>query len=335
MNSVRVCCSAKINLTLEIIGRRADGYHELRTIFQSVSLSDELVIERGAESRHPTVTMIGSPAPVGMDLCDRAARAYFEATDWRHDVTIGLHKHIPVGAGLGGGSADAAGTLLGLATLHGQPDLESLHDLAAAIGSDVPFFLQGGTALGTGRGECLEPLPPLTEGWLVIAKPSLSVSTREAYGLLRAKDYSDGSRTARCVETLRRGGPTASGCGTGACTPPCVCEQSAPDGGVQAPALQRSHRTGSGSALRELAAGLYNGFARVVEERWPDTRALRERLLLRGAQTAMLSGSGAAVFGVFEDQPTAAAAVAAFNAEGTWAVAAQPTTCGLTVTPQA
>lgn len=303
MNTVRVCCPAKINLTLEIIGRRADGYHELRTIFQSVSLSDELVIERGAESRHPTVTMIGSPAPVGMDLCDRAARAYFETTNCPHDVTIGMHKHIPVGAGLGGGSADAAGTLLGLATLHGQPDLPNLHQLAAAIGSDVPFFLQGGTALGTGRGECLEPLPPLTEGWLVIAKPALSVSTKEAYGLLRPEDYSDGSRTARCTELLRRGR-----------------SHSAPD-------------LRSGSALRELAPDLYNGFARAVEERWPDTRALRERLLLLGAQTALLSGSGAAVFGVFDDEPAAVAASAACNADGTWAVVARPTTCGATVTP--
>jgi len=303
MNSVRVSCPAKINLTLEIMDRRADGYHELRTIFQSVSLSDELVIERGTASRHPAVTMIGSPAPVGMDLCDRAARAYFSATGWRHDVTIRLHKHIPVGAGLGGGSTDAAGTLLGLAALHGQPDLPALHDLAAAIGSDVPFFIKGGTALGTGRGECLEPLPPLTEGWLVIAKPALSVSTREAYGLLGPEDYSDGSHTARCAELLRRGG------------------------------LHSGRDSHLGCALRELAPDLYNGFARAVEERWPDTRALRERLLLRGARTALLSGSGAAVFGVFDDEPAAASASATLNAEGTWAVAVQPTICGVTVTP--
>ena len=288
MTSVTVRCFAKINLTLEILGRRPDGYHELRTVFQSVSLADEVRLEPGPQSRHPTVTMVGSPAPLGMDLCDRAVQAFRQRYGWPGDITIGLHKHIPVGAGLGGGSADAAATLRGLAALHGDVPPKDLADLAAGLGSDVPFFLIGGTCLGCGRGERLELLPPLTEGLFIIATPGLSISTREAYGLLGPEHYSDGARTEALVAALH-----------------------------------------AGCALRELAPCLYNGFAPVVEERWPRTRALRERLLSFGAGAALLSGSGAAVFASFDTKPEARAALDRLQGDGTWATLASPVARGL------
>lgn len=290
MKSVTIRCFAKVNLTLEIIGRRDDGYHDLATIFQSISLADELKIEPGGPSRHPTTTIIGSPAPVGMDLCDRAVDAFRACYGWPDDVTVKLHKHIPVGAGLGGGSVDAAGTLLGLAVLHGEADRQGLAALAAEIGSDVAFFLEGGTALGSGRGEELEPLPPVTEGFLVVARPELRISTREAYGLLQPVHYSDGARTTALAGLVRRG------CG-----------------------------------LREVAPYLYNGFAPVVEERWAETRALRERFVSFGARGALLSGSGAAVFGVFGDQASATQAAAELQREGLWAEMARPVARGLEV----
>jgi 4-diphosphocytidyl-2-C-methyl-D-erythritol kinase len=198
-----VVCPAKINLTLEVLGRRADGYHELRTIFQAISLADDLVLRRGAGGAPLTVT--GVWVPVEGNLCLRAVAEFRRHREVPTDVTMHLHKRIPVGAGLGGGSSDAAGVLVGLDHWFGPVGDELLLELAASLGSDVPFCLRGGTALGQGRGEVLERLPWSGLTWLVVARPGLQVSTAAAYGGLRPEDFTDGEHTAAWVTGLRRG----------------------------------------------------------------------------------------------------------------------------------
>lgn len=302
MPEISLLCHAKINLTLEILRRREDGYHDLATVFQAVSLHDELRVrlEAGDEDK---LAVSGITVPVEGNLVLRAAAAYRRETGLGGGVRLALHKQIPLGAGLGGGSSDAAGTLVGLESLTpgpsplfacGKPAGEGstedgrLATLAAGLGSDVAFFLGAGTALGEGRGEVLEPLPTPT-GWLVLAKPKVGVSTAVAYALLSAEDFTDGSRTRDYAEGLR-----------------------------------------AGYGLHEMACGLYNGFAAPIERRWPQIRVLREQLLALGAANALMTGSGAAVFGIFANQAASETAAAQLTAEGYWAVAVCPVVRGLT-----
>lgn len=295
MREISVWCHAKINLTLEVLGRRADGYHDLSTIFQAVALHDELQVrvEPSDGVAVDELRLAGLAVPVEGNLALRAVAAYRQEFGLTGQANLGLHKHIPIGAGLGGGSSDAAGTLralaLSAAAESGESSPARLAAVAAELGADVAFFLGSGTALGEGRGEQLTPLPT-PGGWLVIAKPPVAVSTAEAYGLLSAADFTDGSHTQRCVEAL------SAGC-----------------------------------ALHEMASGLYNGFAAPVERRWPEIRVLRERLLELGAVNALLSGSGSAVFGVFAGQADAEAAASSLNTEGIWAVATAPVARGLMI----
>lgn len=173
---------AKINLGLKLIGPRADGFHELRTVFQTIDLCDRLVFTPRRDRR---VVLESSDArlPRGEEnLVTRAARHLFSKAHVRAGVTISLEKHIPVGAGLGGGSSNAAVTLLALNRLFRfKLSPEDLLAVAADLGSDVPFFLTGGRALGLGRGEEIIPLPDATPATLLLAVPALSISTREAY----------------------------------------------------------------------------------------------------------------------------------------------------------
>ena len=202
MKAIHVRCPAKVNLTLEIIGKRPDGYHELRTIFQAVSLYDELIVAPAARDSLTVTGLTGAPAD-DSNLCLKALRLFRSQLDLTVPVAITLDKHIPLQAGLGGGSSDAAGMLVALARLRGgAPPLDGL---AAQLGSDVAFFLHGGAMLGSGRGEILAPLPPLAEGALVLALPPVAMSTAEAYGLLGPGDYSDGGHTRRLASCLRAG----------------------------------------------------------------------------------------------------------------------------------
>lgn len=174
---------AKINLHLEVLGRRADGFHELRTVFQSVSLSDRLTIELAPRDIELSVSGLAVPADRG-NLAWRAAEAFLQ--EWgggrSRGARIHLHKRIPVGGGLGGGSSDAATVLLALRELTGRPEtVEDLETVAAELGSDVPFFLVGGTALGTGRGERVVPLPDLSEESVWLIDPGISVSTEAVF----------------------------------------------------------------------------------------------------------------------------------------------------------
>lgn len=182
--TIRLYAPAKINLRLKVLAKRDDGYHQIDTVMQSISLSDEITIDVAEEG----LTVIGPPhLPQGRgNLCYRAAQAFCGVWHVKGGLRIHLNKYIPVQAGLGGGSSDAAAVLVGLNRLFGQPlGLEELTKLAAALGSDVPFFLYGGTARATGRGEVIEPLDDAKPWWLRIIKPPYGLSTPEVYSAWR------------------------------------------------------------------------------------------------------------------------------------------------------
>jgi 4-diphosphocytidyl-2-C-methyl-D-erythritol kinase len=187
MKSVSLKAYAKINLGLCVLGRRADGFHELRTVYQSVSLADDLDIHLSSRGGGIRLETSGLEVPqAGQNLAVRAAEALTGELGLRHAITIHIRKRIPLGSGLGGASSDAAAAIRGLLYLTGKKlDSARLLRLAAALGSDVPFFLFGGTALGIGRGEEVYPLPEPPRRSCVILFPRTSVSTAEAYQRLR------------------------------------------------------------------------------------------------------------------------------------------------------
>lgn len=256
---------AKVNLTLAVGEKRLDGYHEVVSVMQRVSLCDTLTAEQTREGI--TLTCSDPALPSGEEnLAHRAASLFFRETGIVGGAALTLEKRIPSQAGLGGGSSDAASALLALRKLY-APALSDteLETMAAALGSDVPFFIHGGTQLATGRGEVLSPLPPLTDGWFVIVKPTESFSTPAMY---------------RRLDNL----PPA-------CTPPL-------------PPLQ--------GGLPALAAGLFNRFEAAI----PAGSAvwdIKARLAAYGALASLLSGSGSAVFGLFDTETAARAAVEALR----------------------
>jgi 4-diphosphocytidyl-2-C-methyl-D-erythritol kinase len=253
---------AKINLGLSILGRREDGYHELRTVFQTVSLADDVEIELGRSSGPVRLKCSGFDVPEGAaNLAVRAAELVRRERSLRRGVLIRLRKRIPPGSGLGGASSDAAAVLRGLLALSGtRLPGERLLRLAATLGSDVPFFLIGGRAVGLGRGEELYPLPEAPRRWAIILFPGEGMSTVEAYRLLRRP---------RLTANLAR--PTIE----------LFC----------------------GRVLEEVVAGaaLTNDFEPLLLRRLPVLRAARRALLQSGAETAALSGSGSAFYGLFAD----------------------------------
>jgi 4-diphosphocytidyl-2-C-methyl-D-erythritol kinase len=200
---------AKVNLDLRVLGTRADGYHELRTVFQTIDLCDEIVC---AARRGPFELKCRTP---GVPL-DRANLVWKAAVAlWTEmgrpgepcDTQVTIAKRIPIAAGLGGGSADAAAALLALARLWGGAPLPFLRELAGTIGADVPFFLSGGTALGLGRGEEIYPLVDLPRHWVVVVRPPFGVSTAEAYSWYD-EDRAAGLREPRDLQVLPVPWPT-------------------------------------------------------------------------------------------------------------------------------
>lgn len=194
---------AKVNLDLRVLGVRADGYHELRTVFQTIELHDTLVCSEKPgpftlKCRNPIVPLDAS------NLVWKAAAALWTAlgrTGEIRDALVQIDKKIPVEAGLGGGSSDAAAALLALGRLWGGAPVTLLREVGATIGSDVPFFLSGGTALGLGRGEEIYPLVDLPPHYVVIVRPPFGVSTAEAYAWYD-EDRAAGLRENREFQTL-------------------------------------------------------------------------------------------------------------------------------------
>ncbi len=193
---------AKINLYLEITGRREDGYHTVDTAYQSIDLADTVVLKPAQPE--PGVTVVGDWAehvPRGEEnLATRAARLIAAHTGREPRVAITIEKRIPVGAGLGGGSSDAAAVLMGLARRFAVPDPEhTLIDVARELGADVPYFLQGGTRRGTGVGELLEAIDAPAERWGILVYPGVRVSTGWAYD---AYDAAGTESSANALESV-------------------------------------------------------------------------------------------------------------------------------------
>jgi len=181
-SALTLLAPAKLNLHLKVLGRRPDGMHELITLMQPLSLADRLVLEPGGEGIRFSCSQAGLQED---NLVERAARLWFQAAGREPGVVLRLEKNIPVAAGLGGGSSDAAATLLGLNRLYGEPlARERLHELASRLGADVPFFLYGVTALCTGVGDRVEPWPHFRCWHYLLVNPGVEVSTAWVYGEL-------------------------------------------------------------------------------------------------------------------------------------------------------
>jgi 4-diphosphocytidyl-2-C-methyl-D-erythritol kinase len=262
---VRVPAFAKINLSLLVLHKRPDGYHEIRTIFQTVSLADELDIafEPGRGAR---VELDCTPA-IENNLAERAAERFLDAARARGTVRIFLKKRIPMGAGMGGGSADAAAVLLALGPVTGRTlSLNKLHEIAAGLGSDVPFFLAGGTAVGIGRGEEIYPIAGPKSRVALIVKPSVSVDTAGAYAAL-ARPVTELTSLAvdRRMEKFRE----------------LVC------------ALDAQGVSGGWQQLCE------NDFEAAIYPRSTSLPGLERLLRKLGAAPVRMTGSGSALFAVF------------------------------------
>ena len=201
MARLTIPAPAKINLGLEIRGRRDDGYHEIVTIFQALDFGDTVHLS-------PAPAIAGESAVPGLDpaadLAFRAAHELQERVGTDRGVHIRIDKRIPVAAGLAGGSTDAAAVLLGLRRLW-NADARAVDDTARALGADVPFFLRPGTALGLARGDELSPLPDAPAHWALLARPDAEIAARDAYAELRPAEWSGGGATLEQAAAIRRG----------------------------------------------------------------------------------------------------------------------------------
>lgn len=279
---------AKINLTLDVVGKRADGYHDLVSVMQRISLHDTLHASRVEGEGIHLSTDSTLPTDEG-NLIVRAAKAYFAASGAPFGVAFSLEKRIPMQAGLGGGSADAAATLHALNCLDGMRfSTERLCEIGAAVGADVPFCVAGGTQLCRGIGERMQPVESRLRAHLAVAMAGEGVSTPRAFADLDAL-YGDFAipageaeeRTARLAVSLERGDLLAT------------------------------------SFL------LYNCFEEVICPVRPAVGQIKQALLANGALAACMSGSGPAVFGLFESKKAAEAAAEALAQGGVTAFACE------------
>ena len=254
---------AKINLTLEVLAKRQDGFHEIRSVMQAINLCDTLRFQLSQNIEFKCNLPDWIPEE---SLVFKAASLLRETTGCTKGATIEVGKQIPLVSGLGGDSSDAAVTLCGLNKLWGL-DLsrEKLVELAAQLGSDVAFFLYGGTALAEGRGERVTPLPPLPRMWVILVVPSvprMSWKTGKLYASLNASHYTDGQFTERLVELLREGGEFTPGL-------------------------------------------LFNTFENVVFTRGSKLSVYRSHIVKTGVDYIHLAGSGPALFTLMKDKAQA------------------------------
>jgi len=249
---------AKLNLTLGVLYKRSDGYHALDSIMQSIDLFDTVSVERASDI---VVTSTGMLLPYD-NTVRRAAEQYRALTG--RSAHIRVTKRIPAEAGMGGGSADAAATLLGLQKIYGEADEKTLFELGASIGADVPFCMRGGVQRAEGIGEELTPLRGM-KLYFVVAKPKEGVSTKKLFSLLKLPRTMP--ETTACIKALAAGD------------------------------------------LHALAPLLYNALEEPAIELVPEIGAVKASLLEAGALAACMTGSGSAVFGLFETHELAETAL--------------------------
>ena len=265
---LRLLAPAKINWTLEVLGRRDDGYHELRTVLQTIDLADTVVV---APAPDLTLAVTGEgAASLGApesNLAYRAAALLRERFRVRAGARIAIEKRVPVAAGLGGGSSDAAATLRGLARLWGLDlDAATLAALAAELGSDAPFFVYGGTALAEGRGERVTPLPDAPSRDIALSFPGRTNGDAEGktarlFAMLRPSDFADGAASAALAAALR-------------------AEET--------------------RDIPDLDARYVNTFERVADAAFPGLAARREALAVATGRAPRLAGAGPTLFVVVE-----------------------------------
>lgn len=263
--SVTVLAPAKLNLSLDVVGTLPNGYHALDMVMQSIDLFEKLTLTR---SEGLTLTLPGSFVPANdKNTAIKAALAFFQYTGLLAGVDITIQKRVPVRAGMAGGSADAAGVLVGLNALYGAKlSMSELCAIGAAIGADVPFALMGGTCRVQGVGDLLKALPPVPDCWFTVVMPDYGVSTPEAFA---AYDTVGSSIHPDCEaqEAAIRAGDLDAVCAA------------------------------AGNALEECSGA-------------KDNEKIKALLRAHGAVTALMTGSGAAVFGLFDGEEQAAQAAA-------------------------
>lgn len=274
---MRLYAPAKINLYLSILKKRKDGYHDLETIFQTISLYDELEL-REIRQKKPTLSLkvIQNNSQTAQDcpqdqknLVWKAADCFFKEFDLKKSCEIILKKRIPMQAGLGGGSSDAAATLKGLAQLflkfsYSSSKVQSrLFKCASQLGADVPFFLKGGCALAKGKGEKICSISPSPKFWCVIVKPEIGCSTKEAYG------WWDKFRQKKGLKLTENSNIN-----------------------IMLNSLTKQ------KGLKKWGSHIKNSFEDVVLSKIPELKKCKQEMLSLGAKNACLAGSGSAFFGV-------------------------------------
>jgi 4-diphosphocytidyl-2-C-methyl-D-erythritol kinase len=263
---VTVHAPAKVNLILRILDRRPDGYHNLWSIMHTVALEDAVTMRASSQRGIRLACNVGGLSVDHTNLVWRAASAVLDRAQLSVGVDIELYKRVPMGAGLGGGSSDAAATILGLnQSLQLGWSREKMAEVGQALGSDVAFFLFAPSAIVSGRGESVRPVTIEGGRWIVLVKPTFEIETKWAYQELAA-------------------------------TRAAVRQLSADHG-----ELDRRDRLTWG----QVAASVENDFEIPVFTKHPQLGEIKRFLLKRGAQFALLSGSGATVFGLFEEESTA------------------------------
>jgi len=279
---------AKVNLHLEVLGKRPDGYHEIDTVMQTVSLCDKVTVEAAQDGSGATeLTCSLSFIPTDeKNIAWKAARAFLTAIGRESDsVKIHIEKKIPVAAGLGGGSADGAAVLRALNRLYGNVlTVAELCDIATPLGADIPFCIVGGCRRAEGIGEIFTVVPPLAESTvLVIAMGKMGSNTAKAYGKLDARKNSVADRSSDAMINALEEGNT-----------------------------------------KKIASLLFNRFEEVILPTNAPASSARRILRIQGAEGALMSGSGASVFGIFTDKQKAYAAVRILRAKGFFAVVENP-----------
>jgi len=269
---------AKVNLLLRVLGKRKDGFHELCTVFQTVSLHDNLSF---SEHKKLTLTCDDKKIPTdASNLIIKAAKILREKFGIKQGAKIHLQKTIPAPGGLGGGSSNAATALVGLVQLWNiEIELEDLCEIGEKLGCDVPFFLFGGTAIGTGSGTEIFPLADFTAKYMIIVKPHVEISTKKAFAELNAPDL-----TNKISKSILQ-----------------ICRDEA-----------------NSLYLRQI--NLKNDFEKTIFKSEPETARAKEKLFDCGAKRALMSGSGASVFGIFDNELKQQNAFNALQTERSWRV---------------
>ena len=283
VSEIEISAPAKINLVLRVCGRRSDGYHEIETVMQKLELADYVRLRKNPTSKSIGLRCSGANLPEDENnLAFKAAAKFYDYTGIKGGLDIELEKHIPIAAGLGGGSSDAAAVLQGLNALFATGiSAGKLVELAASLGADVPFFINAGVAaVATGIGTRVEKIDPLEDCWIVLVNPGISVSTKWVYENFRlttdAKPYSiNGYSKSSKIDDLPQG--------MVAMLKACNVENP------------------------------FNDLEAVSVKRYEIIQTIKEHLVSNGACLALMSGSGPTVFGIFKHYDQAKSCFGSFS----------------------